>query len=134
MIFFEHYNRLKRLPVSPLVEELDVSGTNSSVPMISIGFGRTTCAYFMPGDKTILFGAKSKKQLAKEPGYDAEANGGKVVYTFTCNGNLDLYVMDVNGKNVNQITHEIGYDGDAFFSPDGKKLVFLHFASKNRRG
>ncbi|MFM7852619.1 MAG: TolB family protein, partial [Flammeovirgaceae bacterium] len=29
-----------------------------------------------------------------------------------------------NGKNVKQITKEIGYDGGAFFSPDGKKIVF----------
>jgi Tol biopolymer transport system component len=32
--------------------------------------------------------------------------------------------MDINGKNVKQITKEIGYDGGAFFSPDGKKIVF----------
>ena len=32
--------------------------------------------------------------------------------------------MDLDGKNVRQITHELGYDGGAFFSPDGKKIVF----------
>jgi len=32
--------------------------------------------------------------------------------------------MDINGKNVRQITHELGYDGGAFFSPEGKKIVF----------
>ena len=32
--------------------------------------------------------------------------------------------MDINGKNVKQITNELGYDGGAFFSPDGKKLIF----------
>ena len=32
--------------------------------------------------------------------------------------------MDIDGSNVKQITHNIGYDGGAFFSPDGSKLVF----------
>jgi Tol biopolymer transport system component len=32
--------------------------------------------------------------------------------------------MDIEGNNVKQITNGLGYDGGAFFSPDGKKLVF----------
>jgi Tol biopolymer transport system component len=32
--------------------------------------------------------------------------------------------MDIDGSNVRQITHDLGYDGGAFFSPDSKKLVF----------
>jgi Tol biopolymer transport system component len=32
--------------------------------------------------------------------------------------------MDMDGKNVHQVTNELGYDGGAFFSPDGSKLVF----------
>jgi len=32
--------------------------------------------------------------------------------------------MDTDGNNVRQITSELGYDGGAFFSPDGTQLVF----------
>jgi Tol biopolymer transport system component len=32
--------------------------------------------------------------------------------------------MDIDGKNQRQVTNGLGYDGGAFFSPDGKKLVF----------
>jgi len=32
--------------------------------------------------------------------------------------------MNIDGSNVQQITFELGYDGGAFFSPDGTKLVF----------
>jgi Tol biopolymer transport system component len=32
--------------------------------------------------------------------------------------------MDIDGKNVRQITSGLGYDGGAFFSPDSKKLVY----------
>jgi TolB protein len=32
--------------------------------------------------------------------------------------------MNTDGSDVKQVTHELGYDGGAFFSPDGKKLIF----------
>ena len=32
--------------------------------------------------------------------------------------------MDIDGSNVKQITTGLGYDGGAFFSPDGTKLIF----------
>ena len=32
--------------------------------------------------------------------------------------------MDLDGSNVKQITFELGYDGGAFFSPDGTKIIF----------
>ena len=32
--------------------------------------------------------------------------------------------MNIDGSNINQITFELGYDGGAFFSPDGTKLIF----------
>lgn len=31
------------------------------------------------------------------------------------NSDLDLYVMDMDGNNVQQITTELGYDGGAWF-------------------
>ncbi|HWY39111.1 MAG TPA: hypothetical protein VNY73_11165, partial [Bacteroidia bacterium] len=37
---------------------------------------------------------------------------------------IELWVMDIDGKNQKRITYELGYDGGAFFSPDGKKLIF----------
>ena len=39
-------------------------------------------------------------------------------------GDLELYTCDIDGSNVKQITDELGYDGGAFFSPDGSKLIF----------
>jgi Tol biopolymer transport system component len=45
-------------------------------------------------------------------------------------GDLDLYVMDKDGKNVKRLTSELGYDGGAFFSPDGKQIVYRAFHPK----
>jgi len=35
-----------------------------------------------------------------------------------------LYTMNLDGSNQTRITFEKGYDGGAFFSQDGKKIVF----------
>ncbi|MES2618525.1 MAG: hypothetical protein V4613_11645 [Bacteroidota bacterium] len=133
--------------------------------MISTGKGRTTCSYFMPGNKSILFASthhfmdtcpasvpynpKAKyvwpvysefdifisnkkgkiiKQLTDTFGYDAEAtvspDGKKIVFTSTRSGDLELWTMDIDGSNLKQVTSGLGYDGGAFFSPDSKELVF----------
>jgi Tol biopolymer transport system component len=47
-----------------------------------------------------------------------------MVFTSVRNGDIDLYTMKLDGSDVRQITHEMGYDGGAFFSPDGSKIVW----------
>ena len=137
---------------------------NGRPQMISTSKGRTTCAYFMPGDSLILYGSTHKggdacpispprdggkyvwsinddydifvadlkgnmrKQLTKTKGYDAEATvspkGDKIVFTSTRSGDLELWTMNIDGSKPKQVTKGLGYDGGAFFSPDGKQLVF----------
>jgi TolB protein len=67
------------------------------------------------------------KPFIQSPGYDAEATwcptGGKVVFTSTRDGDLDLYVRDGAG-NVRRVTNTPGYDGGAFFSPDCSEIVW----------
>jgi len=62
------------------------------------------------------------------PGYDAEAtvspNGRYVVYTSTRGGDLDLWRLDRTTGETIQLTNTPGYDGGAFFSHDGTKLVW----------
>ncbi|HEU4333216.1 MAG TPA: M28 family peptidase, partial [Candidatus Eisenbacteria bacterium] len=68
-----------------------------------------------------------RKRITDNPGYDAEATwcsrGGKLVFTSTRDGDLDLYEMDEAG-NVRRLTSTPGYDGGAFFSPDGSEIVW----------
>jgi Tol biopolymer transport system component len=69
------------------------------------------------------------RSLTHSPGsYNAEStisrDGKKIVFTSTRNGDLDIYTMNADGSDVRQLTHELGYDGGAFFSDDGKKIVY----------
>jgi TolB protein len=135
------------------------------VHRISTGKGHTTCSYYLPDGKTILYASTHEHYdgvcppapdmshgyvwplyagydiyLADTNGkvigqlthdstyYDAEAtispNGDRIVFTSTRGGDIDLYSMKLDGSDVKQLTHEEGYDGGAFFSPDGKEIVY----------
>jgi TolB protein len=130
---------------------------------ISNGKGKTTCSYFFPSGKRILYSSTfaanpecpprpdyshgyvwpihnsyviytadldggNLRPLTDAPGYNAEAtisrDGKHIVFTSTRNGDIDIYTMDADGSHVRQLTHELGYDGGAFFSYDGKKIVY----------
>ena len=66
--------------------------------------------------------------LISRPGYDAEAtecfSDGRILFTCTRNGDLELYVAEHDGGNVKQLTSTPGYDGGAFFTPDCSKIVW----------
>ena len=61
-------------------------------------------------------------------GYDAEAtisaDGSRIVFTSTRDGDLDIYSMNADGSDVTKLTDEPGYDGGPFFSPDGSQIVY----------
>ena len=67
-------------------------------------------------------------QLTDYRGYNAEATihpiEEKIIFTSLRDGDIDLYEMDYNGENLKRITTEFGYDGGAFYSPDGNNIVW----------
>jgi Tol biopolymer transport system component len=71
------------------------------------------------------------KRLTHGGGYNAEGSyspdGKQIVFCSNRSGpeNLELYIMDADGKNVRQLTHAPHcYNGGPFFSPDGKRVIF----------
>src|SRR5439155_5750130 len=71
----------------------------------------------------------SLKRLTDATGYDAEGSyspdGKQIVFCSKRDGNLELYIMDADGKNVRKLTSAPNcYNGGPFFSPDGKRVIF----------
>src|SRR5262249_28996436 len=69
------------------------------------------------------------RRLTDADGYDAEGSyspdGKQIVFCSQRDGNLELYIMDRDGKNARQLTHAPKcYNGGPFFSPDGKRVIF----------
>lgn len=88
--------------------------------LISTGEGRTTCSFFMPGDKSILFASThlGGKECPPEP----SRSTGK--YLWPIYDSYDIFVSDLNGKIIKQLTNTPGYDAEATLSPKGDKIVF----------
>ena len=101
--------------------EIKNSNMKNEMPkIISTGLGRTTCAYFMPGDTTIIY-ASTHLENAQCP-HVPEKTDGK--YVWPIYDSYDIFVSDLEGNIVNQLTNEIGYDAEATVSPLGDKIVF----------
>ena len=142
-IIFQKTDKKNNLPCDQIfISEIE----NFNSKLVSTGKGRTTCAYFMPGDTEIIYSSthlsadtcpsvpdrkkigkyvwpvyaeyeifigdlsgKIKKQLTQNNFYDAEATvspqKNKIVFTSNRSGDLEIYTMDLDGKNLKQITH-----------------------------
>jgi TolB protein len=87
--------------------------------MISTGEGRTTCSYYLKDNKHILYASThlGGKECPPEP-----ARNGK--YLWAIYPDFDIFVADLNGNIVKQLTSVEGYDAEATVSPDGKLIVF----------
>lgn len=95
---------------------------STKVPqMISTGKGRTTCAYFMPGDTTILYASTHLGGDAC-PAEPVREEGG--AYLWPIYPSYDIFVADLKGNIVKQLTKEPGYDAEGTVSPKGDKIVF----------
>jgi Tol biopolymer transport system component len=73
-------------------------------------------------------------RLTDAPGYDAEAVvsplGDRIAFTSIRSGDLEIYTMKPDGSGIRQLTHELGYDGGPFYSPDGRKIVYRAYHPK----
>ncbi|HEV8203851.1 MAG TPA: hypothetical protein VGP98_06420, partial [Pyrinomonadaceae bacterium] len=57
-------------------------------------------------------------------------DGKRLVFTSMRSGDLDIYRMDADGRNVRRLTYELGYDGGPFWSYDGKQIVYRAYHPK----
>lgn len=100
---------------------------NTQTPkMVSLGLGRTTCSYFMPGDSTIIY-ASTHIEDAKCPHVPERRVNGK--YVWPIYNSYDIFIADLNGEIINRITNHDGYDAEATVSPMGDKIVFTSIRS-----
>jgi TolB protein len=94
--------------------------------LISVNKGRTTCSYFMPGDTNILF---ASTHIADKncPPVPAKRSDGK--YVWPIYDTFDIFISDLKGNIIKQLTNSPGYDAEATVSPKGDKIVFTSMRS-----
>ncbi len=91
----------------------------SGAHLVSTGKGRTTCSYFFPDGKHILFSSTHAASPECPPPPDWSKGYRWAVYP-----TYDIYVANPDGSNLKALTHNQGYNAEAVISTDGKHIVF----------
>jgi Tol biopolymer transport system component len=91
----------------------------SDVKMISNGEGRTTCSYFYPRAKRVLYSSThlGDKQCPAKPDFSKG-------YVWAVYPSFDVFTARPDGSDLKQLTNTPGYDAETTITLDGRKLVF----------
>lgn len=87
--------------------------------MVSTGKGKTTCSYFFPSGKRVLY-ASTHGAGAECPAPPDYSRG----YVWKMYPEFDIYTARADGSGTKRLTTTPGYDAEATVSRDGKKIVF----------
>src|SRR5438876_169731 len=94
---------------------------------VSPGIGKTTCAFFRPHSDEVLFAsthldpdARSKQKAE----FDLRATGKERRYSWDYDEQFDIFAARRDGSQLRRLTSTRGYDAEAAYSPDGRKIVF----------
>jgi TolB protein len=95
---------------------MNIDGSN--VMMVSTGEGRTTCSYFFPGGKRILYSSTHPggKECPPRPDFSKG-------YVWAVYPSFDIFTALPDGSDLKQLTNKPGYDAETTISRSGK-LVF----------
>ncbi|HZQ68519.1 MAG TPA: hypothetical protein VFA68_08360 [Terriglobales bacterium] len=91
----------------------------SDVRLVSTGKGRTTCSYFYPNGKRILYSSTHLADAACPPKPDYSKG-----YVWAIYPSFDIFTANPDGSDLRPLTSTPGYDAEATLSNDGKKIVF----------
>lgn len=121
-------------PVGYPFYQIYVQKLDDRVPQrISTGRGRTTCAYFTPDGKTIMFASSHTDpdiEVTEQKARELAAAGGRRRYEWDFDPHMEIYTVDADGTGLKRLTDSPGYDAEGSYSSDGKQIVF----TSNRDG
>ncbi len=96
---------------------MNIDGSDKK--MVSTGMGRTTCSYFLPGDKQIIYASTHATSADCPPPADMSKG-----YVWKVYNSFELYKVNADGSNIQPFLPAPGYDAEATISPIGDKIVF----------
>jgi Tol biopolymer transport system component len=104
---------------------MNIDGTNPK--QITFGLGYDGGAFFSPDGTQLVFRASRPKTETEVAEYKDLLKQGLVAPT-----NMEIYVCNIDGSNLKQVTHLGKANWAPFFHPSGKKIIFSsnHASSK----
>jgi len=90
-----------------------------NLEQVSPGKGVTTCSYFLPGDRRVVF-ASTHGYMEEGPPPVDHSEG----YVWALYPEYDVWVRDLDADSLPPIASGWGYDAEATVSPVGDRIVF----------
>ena len=117
----------EREPDNPFYQIYTLDLNSGDIHRVSPGMGKTTCAFFRPGKKEVIFASTHLDPKAREKQkaeLDFRASGKERRYSWDYDEAMDIFSAKPDGSNQRQLTKANGYDAEGSYSPDGSKIVF----------
>ena len=96
---------------------MNIDGTD--VKLLNSGKGRTTCGFFFPDGKKIIYASTHLTSAICPPQPDRSQG-----YVWPIYPSYEIFSANIDGTGLKRLTKNPGYDAEATISPDGKKIVF----------
>jgi Tol biopolymer transport system component len=104
---------------------------SGELQIVSTGVGRTTCAYFHPDGKRIIFASTHldpKSLELQKTEIEKLKSGPPKRYAWDFDENFDIFETTTpiggGGRAIIPLTSAKGYDAECAYSPDGSRIVF----------
>jgi TolB protein len=94
------------------------------VKLLNSGKGRTTCGFFFPDGKRLIYASTHLAGDACPPAPDRSQG-----YVWPIYPSYEIFSANLDGSGLKRLTKSLGYDAEATISPDGKKIVFTSMRS-----
>jgi Tol biopolymer transport system component len=105
-------------PDLPCDQILTMTVDGTDVRRVSTGTGRTTCGFFYPDSKGIVFASTHLRspECPPRPGYERG-------YVWPVYPGYDIFRASLDGSHLQRLTSSDGYDAEATIGPGGR-IVF----------
>jgi TolB protein len=101
-----------------------MNADGSDKRMVSTGTGRTTCGYYLPDGKHVLYASTHLAAKACPPAADRSKG-----YVWAVYPSYDIFVAKDDGSDLKRLTEAYGYDAEATVNWKSKKIVYTSLAS-----
>jgi dipeptidyl aminopeptidase/acylaminoacyl peptidase len=105
-------------------DRIFVTTRDGALEQVSDGRGVTTCSYFLPDGRRVLFASTTAVHDACPPRPDRSQG-----YVWPLHAGYDIYVTDLATRETRPLITGPGYDAEATVSPTGDRIVFTSLRS-----
>jgi Tol biopolymer transport system component len=96
-----------------------INADGTETRRVSTGRGRTTCGFFFPDGRRVIYASTHAAGAACPPPPDRSQG-----YVWPLYASWDIYAADADGGNLVRLTDNDAYDAECAVSPDGRRIVF----------